>query len=897
MKLKVILICLFSLLLASSKAQLIQGTIKSGVADSIEIWIKPDFSNNTQYLFQLGFPIAFPATANPVDLHIQLAPEFIAAFGNNYSVTLNPLAANTGNTEKYFNVVLVRSGVGASNPQNWTSGTEFKVFSALFTPVSSPASQVKLADYQDGGSDGQGNFYIMDGNANYYVTANSVGNFYASPGHSTAGGTVSVGFSQTIANVPCTFPVVQPISGTTTFEVGQTTQLNNATLGGTWSSDDLSIAIVDANGLVTGLTAGITTIHYSVTNGCGTRDVTVEVHVEQRLIVGTIKKGASANEIEIWIKPYFSNSTEYLFQLGFPIAFPSSVDPQLIAQDITLDPAFKADFGDNYSVTVNPVAQNTVGTEKYFNVILIRNGLGASTAQTWTGSKEYRVFTASFRNLTTSVLMKLADYQDGGSDGQANFYSMDGHANYYVVGNSVNNFYAVSGQSAIGGNASAGYVQLIPLVAPSCGDPTGLTVGTVNATSVENITWNASAGALGYEIAVTQNGNPPGSGTSVTSTNHTETGLLPGTSYFVHVRANCAPGIFSGWITINFNTLCPTITPEPTIGQITMTNAAVNWTSVSGVTGYQYAVTTNQGSPTSWNFTTGTSFPVTNLSAGTLYYVHIRSVCSPGIFSAWTSKSFTTAYPPCNPTFIPVITNVTNSAAITWTSLSGVTGYEYNISTSSIPPAAGTPTTVNNYLATGLNSATQYYAHVRVNCGPGGYSIWYTRAFTTPCFKPAPFIIENTPTAGTIDLGWIKISGALKYEYAILGNIISPVGSLSFTSDTVLHATDLRPGSKYYLHVRTQCSPGNNSEWSILEFHTSGVNVYPNPTTGMITVTAYGPNVNNGEIVLLDAIGKQLKRVRLTGNVTSIDMSSYASGIYFIRNETVKKYVVRIIKR
>jgi hypothetical protein len=191
----------------SSHAQLIQGTIKSGAGtNEIEIWIKPDFNNTTQYIAQMGFPIAFPVSAprTPTGMTVTMDPAFEAAFGANYSVTVNPIAQNTANTEKYFNIVLIRGGAGASNPQTWNAGTEYRVLTAVFIPASGPGSKVKLADYQDGGSDGQGFYYVADGNANYYISSNSAANFYSST-ESGAGGSAAAGYAET--NALITLPV------------------------------------------------------------------------------------------------------------------------------------------------------------------------------------------------------------------------------------------------------------------------------------------------------------------------------------------------------------------------------------------------------------------------------------------------------------------------------------------------------------------------------------------------------------------------------------------------------------------------------------------------------------------------------------------------------------------
>ena len=212
-KMKLILLCSFVLLLTSSKGQLIQGTIKSGTAaNQIEIWLKPNFNNGTQYLYQVCFPISFPASVSPLptSLSVSLDAGFISAFGNNYTSAVYPLSQNTAGTEKYFNIILIRSGSGASNAQSWTSGTEFKVLTATF-PDSLTTALVKLADYQDGGYDGQGNFYTVDGSANYYVTSNSVGNFYSTTSQSQTGGNSSVGYVQTISNISLRVNPQQPV--------------------------------------------------------------------------------------------------------------------------------------------------------------------------------------------------------------------------------------------------------------------------------------------------------------------------------------------------------------------------------------------------------------------------------------------------------------------------------------------------------------------------------------------------------------------------------------------------------------------------------------------------------------------------------------------------------------
>lgn len=74
-------------------------------------------------------------------------------------------------------------------------------------------------------------------------------------------------------------PDAGTISGASSVCAGSTVTLSAAIPGGTWSTGSTAIATISSGGLVTGVTAGSTTISYSITNSCGTlystRSVTV----------------------------------------------------------------------------------------------------------------------------------------------------------------------------------------------------------------------------------------------------------------------------------------------------------------------------------------------------------------------------------------------------------------------------------------------------------------------------------------------------------------------------------------------------------------------------------------------------------------------------------------------
>ena len=95
-----------------------------------------------------------------------------------------------------------------------------------------------------------------------YTVTNSCGSVYATK-------IVSVGV----------VPVSGTVSGPGTVCAGSTITLTDTATGGTWSSVYPSIATVNTAGVVSGLSAGIDTIKYTVTNSCGTAVATKVITV------------------------------------------------------------------------------------------------------------------------------------------------------------------------------------------------------------------------------------------------------------------------------------------------------------------------------------------------------------------------------------------------------------------------------------------------------------------------------------------------------------------------------------------------------------------------------------------------------------------------------------------
>jgi hypothetical protein len=60
------------------------------------------------------------------------------------------------------------------------------------------------------------------------------------------------------------------------------------------------------------------------------------------------------------------------------------------------------------------------------------------------------------------------------------------------------------------------------------------------------------------------------------------------------------------------------------------------------------------------------------------------------------------------------------------------------------------------------------------------------------------------------------------------------------------------------------------------------VSVYPNPTKGTITVSFADDEAESHMVKVIDNLGRELYKQSFKGQATELDLSSRATGIYFI---------------
>jgi len=374
----------------------------------------------------------------------------------------------------------------------------------------------------------------------------------------------------------------------------------------------------------------------------------------------------------------------------------------------------------------------------------------------------------------------------------------------------------------------------------ACTAPTQSTLTVSGLTSTSAIlNWGAVVSSAGYNVQYKL--TTSGSWTTVTnvSTNTlTISSLSPASVYTWQVqnRCNSSGSNVSGYTAApgNFTTLsvCGVPTGLSSTG-ITTSAATLNWTAISGATGYniRYRIV---GSPT-WTSTTSTSNTksISSLTASSNYEFQVQTNCGSSNLSAFSgSSTFTTLTPVCNvPTGLNTTGITSTDATLNWTAVSGAVGYIVTYTEVSTLSTFTINATTASVTVTSLNVSSNYEWQVQTDCGNSSFSaISPTLAFSTlatACSIPSGLSTTGI-TASEATMEWTTVAGASGYniQYRIVGAPTwtqSSSWTLSSAATAALSVALLTPSSNYEWQVQTDCGNSNFSAFSsTLAFSTSG---------------------------------------------------------------------------
>jgi hypothetical protein len=167
------------------------------------------------------------------------------------------------------------------------------------------------------------------------------------------------------------------------------------------------------------------------------------------------------------------------------------------------------------------------------------------------------------------------------------------------------------------------------------GSPTGLAATAGNAQVV--LGWNASVGATSYNVKrATVTGGPyTPIASGVTSTSHTDTTVINGTTYYYVVSAVNGSGESADSGEVSATPQAPQTPPAPTgLAATSPTKKKINltWNASAGATSYNVKRSTVNGGPytTIAPGVTSTSYTNGGLTSGTTYYYVVSAVNAGG---------------------------------------------------------------------------------------------------------------------------------------------------------------------------------------------------------------------------------------------------------------------------
>lgn len=295
--------------------------------------------------------------------------------------------------------------------------------------------------------------------------------------------------------------------------------------------------------------------------------------------------------------------------------------------------------------------------------------------------------------------------------------------------------------------------------------------------------------------------------------------LGSGVSYEVRVRSICANGLsdFSDLAVVTTTAVQPCPTPVLSLGSAGMTEAQVIWSP------FREAYEIGWRRSSSGEFTTQfvssgpNSFVLTNLEPATTYEVRVRNFCGTGFSAFSNTLTLRTTDRPvetCPAPSLSLLSVERNSASFTWSPASSAFEIGFRLVGSPVWSTFAV-TGPQPFRLPNLTAGTAYEFRVRNVCPNNVYSphsnviVFTTLGDGQPpqptCNAPAPRVDQVNVTDAVI--AWNPVPNAIEYEIERTG----PEGRrVFFTVGTTYNLTNLAPGARYVIRVRTVCRAGDS---------------------------------------------------------------------------------------
>ena len=272
--------------------------------------------------------------------------------------------------------------------------------------------------------------------------------------------------------------------------------------------------------------------------------------------------------------------------------------------------------------------------------------------------------------------------------------------------------------------------------------------------------------------------------------------------------------------------------------------------------------------------------------------------------------------PDCQkPTDLAVSSVAADAATVSWMPGGDETAWNLQYQAASDTDWNTVAVTTPSYTLTDLFPSTQYLVRVQAVCDTSNTSEWTTAVtFTTAeeevldtCDAPSNLTVSDIHNHD-VTLSWTENGSATSWTiyYRVHGNEAAAWNQQTVTTNPYT-LTNLEGYTEYDYQVVANCADGETSEPSdivterttnvgVEDYEASNIDVYPNPTTGMVQVSSSKFQVSGVDVY--DVYGKLLNTLSACGNEVEVNLGDYAAGVYFLRISTEDGVVTkRIVKK
>jgi hypothetical protein len=246
---------------------------------------------------------------------------------------------------------------------------------------------------------------------------------------------------------------------------------------------------------------------------------------------------------------------------------------------------------------------------------------------------------------------------------------------------------------------------------------------------------------------------------------------------------------------------------------------------------------------------------------------------------------------PCaDPDSVRVTSSGCTDATVAWNSATGRVGSAIQYGPTGFIFGTGTTIAVSSpAVVSGLTAGTNYDVYVLDSCAGGSASTWVGPvSFTTAPFPTASFTSTQTgASASGVDITFDAAASANATSYSWDFGVAGATG----TGVNPTHTYTANGTYTVTLVVTNACGTDSTTRQvtisgiSVESFGVGQLQLFPNPSSGLVTLSGLYAATGSHVIEVVDGAGKAVYRTTVTGSIneTKLDLSKLAAGTYQVR--------------